>query len=128
MCYHLPNNSTILLSPPVQRVIRVWRVTYLCTALLAAFFSGLTQLAVSSLLILLGVFVYLRLNIIVLKLGLRIRTLPPVGVQDLLQGWLNEIEVSHLSDVPVAHFVELDVAHVCACQDRDDLTILLDLS
>ena len=68
MCYHLPNNSTILFSSPVQRVIRVWRVTYLCTALLAAFLSGFTQLAVSSLPILLGVFVYLRLNIISGKL------------------------------------------------------------
>ena len=117
MCYHLPNNSTILLSPPVQRVIRVWRVTYLCTALLAAFFSGLAQLAVSSLLILLGIFIYLRLNIIVGKFRLRIRTFSPVGVQDLCQGRLYEIEVLHLPDVPVSHFVELDVAHVCASQD-----------
>ena len=34
----------------------------------------------------------------------------------------------HLPDVPVSDAVELDVAHVRARQNRDDRTILLDLS
>ena len=76
--------SPILFSSAVQRVIRVWRVTYLRTTLLATFLGGLAQFAISSLTILLRVFVYLRLNVVSGKFCLRIRPFPPVGVEDLL--------------------------------------------